>query len=437
MTGKNTAYLIISLIIIGLILSYYNICQELPNNMSLLKDSESILELSLPFGVYVRENNFDNKDVLSINGKKLNNNYRKFTANDSLSLEAREIGQTVLDFRIFGIIPLRTLKINVIPEIEVQPGGQAIGVLMKSKGVMVVGISSVIGDDGQKYFPAKDAGINIGDRIIAINGERINEKFKLASLLQEVGIDGGEIKLKIVRAGDGIKEIEISPVRDHQGMYLIGLYVDDSVAGVGTLTFHRPDSREFGALGHLITETHSQTKIEIREGKIVNANISGINTGQKGIPGEKMGTFFESKDQLGKIINNSEYGIFGILEGELEDNPYFSQPIPVAAISSIKRGPAKMYTVIRGGEIEEFNINIERVFYQSKPEDKGLIIDIVDPELEQSTGGIVQGMSGSPIVQDDKLVGAVTHVFVNNPTRGYGVFAEWMLLQTETYKKAS
>jgi stage IV sporulation protein B len=219
---------------------------------------------------------------------------------------------------------------------------------------------------------------------------------------------------------------------------MIGLYVDDGVAGVGTLTFYREKTKEFGALGHLITESRSQERVNIRQGTIVEANISGINSGQKGLPGEKLGTFFQTTNVLGKVIKNNRFGIYGDLIRNPEvENKYFTKPLPIATSSHVKKGPAKIYTVINGGEIEEFNIQIERVYRQSNPSGKGMIIYITDPDLKRMTGGIVQGMSGSPIVQNEKLIGAITHVFVNDPCRGYGVFAEWMVLQTDYYKKAS
>ena len=304
---------------------------------------------------------------------------------------------------------------------------------------MVVGNSYVESSDGHKYYPAREAGIKVGDRILSINGKKVNDKIKLSSYIQKFSKESDKLNLIILKKSGQKKKVELKPVKNRQGMYMVGLYVDDGVAGVGTLTFHREKTGLYGALGHLITESRSQTKVDIREGTIVEANISGINSGQKGLPGEKLGTFFHTKDDfLGKVLKNNKFGIFGQLSRSPNvKNNYFDEPIPIATSSHVETGPAKIYTVVNGGRIEEFDIQIERVYRQSYPADKGMVINITDSDLKRMTGGIVQGMSGSPIVQDGKLIGAVTHVFVNNPCRGYGVFAEWMILQTDSLKKAS
>ena len=199
------------------------------------------------------------------------------------------------------------------------------------------------------------------------------------------------------------------------------------------MTFYEPLTGAYGALGHVITDSYTKKPIVIRSGEIVSANISGINSGQRGLPGEKLGTFLDGNDELGMITKNCEFGIYGTLN-HLPKNIYFQEPIPVATSRQVKLGKALMYTVVEGGKIERFDIEIEHVSYQSRPASKGLIIKVVDPRLLRLTGGIVQGMSGSPIIQNGCLVGAVTHVFVNDPKKGYGVLAEWMINEAEIGK---
>ncbi|HLV09409.1 MAG TPA: SpoIVB peptidase, partial [Halanaerobiales bacterium] len=356
----------------------------------------------------------------------------KIHPGSSLNIIGKKAGSTLLDFRILGFIPIKSIRVDVLPDLHVYPGGQAIGVLLRSRGVMVVGESYVDAQDGKRYYPAMESGIEVGDRIIEINGNSIDDKIKLSSMIQELSKENQLLKLKIIGRNGSEKTINLRAVKNRDGIYMIGLYVDDGVAGVGTLTFYEPNNNEFGALGHEITELNSQLRIEFREGKILDARISGINSGERGAPGEKLGTFFQTENIVGEVQKNNEFGIFGIMRKKPE-NPYFKEPLSVATISEVREGPAKIYTVVSGGQIEEFNINIDRVARQSYPSGKGLIISITDPELKKMTGGIIQGMSGSPIVQNNKLVGAITHVFVNDPARGYGVFAQWMLLQTTAY----
>ncbi|MFP4660875.1 MAG: SpoIVB peptidase [Halanaerobiales bacterium] len=418
--------------IIFLSLSYYFIINGIPASFSIVKGDESTVKISFPFNLYVYGKN---ESDLTINGQRLSDEHLRLNPGEATVL-AEDVGSSSLSFKLFGIIPIKTITVNVLPEINVYPGGQAIGVLLRSRGVMVVGSSYVEDEKGDRFYPAREAGIVIGDRIIEVNSHVINDKMKLANEIQKTVENGSrEVEFLIAKKDGSQKTIKIEPVRNQQGLYMIGLYVDDGVAGVGTLTFINPANNEYGALGHEIIETNSQNRIEVREGKIIEAQISGIHSGQRGLPGEKLGTFFQTENVIGEISKNNQFGIFGTLSRN-PVNPYFKEPIPVAAGNEVKRGAAKIYTVIKGGKIEEFNVNIEKIYHQSMPNEKGMVINITDPELRQVTGGIIQGMSGSPIVQNNKLVGAVTHVFVNEPTKGYGIFAEWMLLQTDSYSIA-
>ncbi|MEJ6950119.1 SpoIVB peptidase [Natronospora cellulosivora (SeqCode)] len=406
--------------------SYLFIINILPTSFSMILGNESILEVYFPFNLYATRNDPSN---IAINGELLNADLR--LSSGQVKLEATNVGSSSLKFTIFGI-PIKTITVNVLPEIEVYPGGQAIGVLLRSKGVMVVGESYVEDINGHRYYPSQEAGIRVGDKILEINGQQVDDKMELAKRIQKVSNSGNPLDLLVKKKNGTIDEITVQAIKNKNGIYMIGLYVDDGVAGVGTLTFVDPINMEYGALGHEIIETNSQTRIEVREGKIIKAHISGINTGQRGIPGEKLGTFFQSENIIGNIKKNNQFGIYGELL-ELPRNSFFEEAIPIATISEVERGPAKIYTVVKGGQIEEFDINIDRVYPQSGPSEKGMIINIVDPKLKKTTGGIIQGMSGSPIVQNNKLVGAVTHVFVNDPARGYGIFAEWMIQETEFF----
>ena len=205
----------------------------------------------------------------------------------------------------------------------------------------------------------------------------------------------------------------------------MGLFVRDEAAGVGTLSFVDPVSKLYGALGHVITDADTNQKIEVYNGKVIASTIYAIEKGKRGHPGEKIGSFIPNSVFSGTIEKNTITGIFGRMSGQIE-NPYFKEAIPVGWETEIKVGPAKIYTVIQGEKIEEFEVNIDRVMH-NRTDSKNMIIRVTDPRLLEATGGIIQGMSGSPIVQNGKLIGAVTHVFVNDSQRGYGVFIQNML----------
>lgn len=399
----------------------------IPGTLSIVKDDEASIRLHFPFELYVEG---QDESSLQINGESPHSKPVQVDTNSPVTFTAEDVGHSYLNFKLFGVIPIRRVRVNVLPEVEVYPGGQAIGVLMRSEGVMVVGSSYVEGEDGERKHPAREAGINVGDSILEIEGREVDDKLVLSSIIQEEARDKSQISFRLRRQSGREETVQVAPVRSNNGDYMIGLYVDDGVAGVGTLTFYEENSDQYGALGHIITENNSQIEVDVREGKIVEAQISGINYGRQGLPGEKRGSFFQEQNLLGDIQDNTEFGIYGTLD-RIPENPNFEEPIPVATISEVNRGPAEIYTVIEGGEIECFEVTIERVYSQSQPDTRGMVVNITDPRLKESTGGIIQGMSGSPIVQNGKLVGAITHVFVNNPGRGYGVFAEWMLLQTE------
>lgn len=404
---------------------------SLPNYCQIIEGNQELLETNLPFKVLVRVNQSGN---LKINGKQVNQQALSVNLKDNLALYASAVGKYDLDFRLFGIIPLQKMIVNVVPEVKVIPGGQAIGVILKSDGIMVVKNSYVVGADGHRKYPAKEAGIEVGDSILTINGVNVKSKYHLARLIHSYAKSDKAVKVKLRKQNDNIITKKVYPVKNQKGYYMIGIYVDDGASGVGTISFYDPKNGYYGALGHMITEANTQLKVDVGEGEIVRANISGINLGQQGLPGEKLGTFFNKQGVLGNIIKNNNFGIYGELS-VYPEHPYFKEAIPVASSLEVEEGLADIYTVISGGEIEKFKVRIEKVKRQYHPREKGLVIKIVDAGLLNKTGGIIQGMSGSPIVQNGKLVGAVTHVFVNDATRGYGILAQWMLQQSKLLKQ--
>lgn len=333
-----------------------------------------------------------------------------------------------VSYKLFGIFPLKTSQIEVMPDIKLLPGGQSIGVSLQAKGVMVVGQAAVTGSDGKPSFPAKEAGIEVGDVILKIENQDVKTDQDVANAIHQAGQKQGYADILCSRNGQYLQKRITTVYCPETHRYRVGLYVRNEAAGVGTLTFYDPQTGKYGALGHVINDADTNQKIEIANGSVIASSIYAIEKGRRGHPGEKVGSFVSQSLFTGNIEKNSISGIFGTMQGKVT-NPYFNDVVSVAWEAEIKEGPAKIYTVLDGEKIEEFDVQIERVMH-NRTDSKNMVIRVVDQRLLDRTGGIIQGMSGSPIIQEGKIVGAVTHVFVNDATRGYGVFIQNMLNET-------
>ncbi|WP_088187266.1 SpoIVB peptidase [Desulfosporosinus sp. FKA] len=328
-------------------------------------------------------------------------------------------------YKLFGIFPIRSGEIEVMPPMKLIPGGQSIGVSLQTKGVLVVGQAAIEDKNGQKVYPAKEAGIEVGDTLLKINNQEVRTDQDVSDAVNLAGQQNGVAHVLFKHQGQILEKL-IKPVFCVEtGRYRVGLFVRDEAAGVGTLSFIDPATNQYGALGHVITDADTNQKIEVYNGKIMASTIYSIQKGKRGHPGEKIGSFVTNSPFSGTIEKNTLTGIFGKLRGQIV-NPFYKEPIPVGWESEVKVGPAKIYTVIQGEKVEEFSINIDRVMH-NRTDSKNMIVRVTDPRLLEATGGIIQGMSGSPIIQNGKIIGAVTHVFVNDAQRGYGVFIQNMI----------
>ncbi len=348
-----------------------------------------------------------------------------FVTTTKLTMDTGEPGQYFVEFRLLGLIPIRKVSLTVTEPVMVVPGGHSIGVILRSTGLVISGLSSVETQDGRQVWPARGSGLQVGDVILSAGDTRVSTKDDLSFLVDQAGRAGSPVDILVEKQDGSTARRSLMPIQNKNGGYNIGLLVKDALAGVGTLTFYDPKTGVYAALGHVISEGDSRRPVTMKEGQIVRATVTGIEPSRKGDPGEVLGTFVEGQDVIGNIMENGVCGITGILSG-YPVNPLFSEPIPLGFETKLKRGHAEMLTTVNGTSVERFSIEIEQIFKGTNTSSKGFVIRITDKRLLSLTSGIVQGMSGSPIIQDGYLVGAVTHVLVNDPTRGYGTFAEWM-----------
>ncbi|HIS92816.1 MAG TPA: SpoIVB peptidase [Candidatus Alectryocaccomicrobium excrementavium] len=301
-------------------------------------------------------------------------------------------------------------------DIYVVPGGQSVGVAVATEGLVVIGNS----DLGNVPSPARLAGLRAGDRLIALDGETITSAEHLQYLLD--GKDRATITVD--RDGQSL-EVDVAPIKDgRDGVNRLGVWVRDSAAGVGTLSFYDPQSLRYGALGHAITDVDTGTILSVDRGLLYGAQVVDVRRGETGEPGELIGQFQISGEAAGDIEKNTAFGVFGLLEAAMEGGLYGA--VPLAEPENVKTGSAQLLTTLDGGGVRAYDCEITRCARQDEPETRGLTIKITDEELLETTGGIAQGMSGSPILQDGKLVGVVTHVYIGDPQQGYAVYARWM-----------
>lgn len=322
-------------------------------------------------------------------------------------------------------LPIQAVSQSQLEDVKVIPGGQSIGVQLQTNGVLVVGHHLVNGKEGESS-PGEISKVEVGDVILKINNEEIIKMEDVKPYVEQAGEKGQTLELTIQRGKETIVTT-LKPLLDHKdSKYRLGLYIRDSSAGIGTMSFYDPKSKRYGALGHVISDIDTQKPVEINKGTIVRSTVTAIEKGNNGSPGEKQAKFSINENKIGSITKNSPFGIFGTLNAPLKNDKY-DTPMPIALSHEIKEGPAKILTVVDGEKIEEFEVEVISSTPQQSPATKGMVIQVTDPKLLEQTGGIVQGMSGSPIIQGEKIIGAVTHVFVNDPTSGYGVHIEWML----------
>ena len=338
----------------------------------------------------------------------------------SVSEENSSAQAATVRLDLFGVVPIKTAQVQAVPSQKVVPLGDAFGVKLFTDGVLVAGMTPVETSSGS-CLPAKEAGLKAGDVILAVDGQTVTSNGDLAACVEQSG--GQTLSLSVRRDGT-LHPMTLTPVQSIDGSYKAGIWVRDSSAGIGTLTFFDPLSSTLAGLGHGVCDVDTGALLPALSGELVSAEILGVTPARSGVTGELKGRF-SSGEKLATLQKNCDRGIYGRC-----DIPYGTDrpAVEVAMRHQIKTGPATILSGA-GGSVEEYDICIVEVRLKDNDSLQNMVIEVTDPELLEKTGGIVQGMSGSPILQKGMLVGAVTHVFVNNPQKGYAIFAETMLDQ--------
>ena len=393
------------LIVLFLLVIFVYICNItlMPNNLILIQGE--ILDLKTIYGITVGRKQ---------DGKVLqaSSNLNKNKVNDT--------GKIEVSLNLFGNIPVKKMDVNVIPKSKVVPVGKAIGMKLYTEGVLVVGMSEI---NGKK--PYENSGIQEGDAIIEINNEQIENTNDLIETVNKS--NGTTVEVKYKRNEQTITT-SIEPAKVNENEYKLGLWVRDAAAGVGTMTFYEPSSGMFAALGHGIADIDTSELINIESGELTTTNILSIVKGQKGTPGEIRGTI-ENSESLGSIYKNTSFGVYGKVQSKNKLDINNMEEMDVALRDEIKTGKAQILCELENGKTEKYDVEIKKLYLNNNENNKSMVIKITDEKLIEKTGGIIQGMSGAPIIQNGKFIGAVTHVLVNDPTVGYGVFADIMIKQ--------
>lgn len=362
----------------------------------------------------------ENLNINPVLGLYLNSNNNIMQASSNLNNPINTVGKLDFKLDLFNLFPVKDISVNVIPKTKVVPIGASIGMKLYTDGVLVVGMSEIEGEE-----PFKNSGIKEGDRILEINDNKISNTNELINVVNES--EGNNLNIKYVR-GEEVETTSIKPVKNSNNEYKLGLWVRDAAAGVGTLTFYEPESGMFAALGHGIVDIDTSQIINIANGELVTTNILSIIKGEKGTPGEIRGTI-ENGYTLGNIYKNTGFGVFGSLTNTSPLGINSNEAIDVALRNEIQLGKAEIICQLEDGKKEKYEIEIQKKFVNNNEDNKSMLIKITDDRLLEKTGGIIQGMSGAPIIQNGKFVGAVTHVLVNDPTVGYAVFGDIMIKQ--------
>ena len=381
---KKTKSFIKKLLVMSLLIilySYVLAITNLPDELVIFEGEKISMKTLLGFNLKTRD-----KDTIE-------------TASNNNQAISKSTGKTALEVNLFNMINIKNVNVDVLPKTKVIPVGNIAGLKLYTNGVLVVGMSEIEGIDKKRYKPYENTGIKEGDTIIKINEQQINSTDEL---IQTVNLsEGKDIEIKYIH-GEETKECSISPVKTSDSQYKIGLWVRDSAAGVGTVSFYEPSTKTFGALGHGITDIDTNELINIASGEFVTTRILNVTKGESGNPGKIQGTV-DNQTNIGKIYKNTKFGIYGKIDNLTSLSIDTSKEMEVALREEITTGKATILCSLDNQKPQEYEIEIEKIYTENNYDNKSMQIKVTDPRLIEKTGGIIQGMSGSPIIQNGKF----------------------------------
>ena len=407
----KTIFKLLLVLFLLVIYMYILVWQNLPNELVVFEGEK--INLKTILGMNIKTNQEKQETI-------------ETSSNNSETITG-EAGKKTLEVSLFDKILTKDIEVDVLPKTTVIPVGNIAGVKLYTSGVLVVGMSEIEGIDNKKYRPYENTGIEEGDRITKIGEKYISTTNELIDVVNKS--KGEDIEITYIHEEES-KQCSIEPVQTGNNEYKLGLWVRDSAAGVGTVTFYEPSTKTFGALGHGITDIDTGELINIASGEFVTTRILNITKGENGNPGKIQGTI-ENQKNIGQINKNSKFGIYGKVDNLSSLEIDASKEMEVATREEIKEGKATILCSLDNKTVEEYEIEIEKIYKENNYDNKSMQIKVTDQKLIEKTGGIIQGMSGSPIIQNGKFIGAVTHVLVNNPQEGYAVFGDIMLKQSK------
>ena len=343
----------------------------------------------------------------------------------TFSLDNETKMDSSLEINLFENINLRNVNLTTLEEIEVVPVGKIVGLKLYTNGVLVVGMTEIEDESNNLVKPYEKTDIKEGDMIIEINGEEIDDIQDLKNTVNKTS--GKQSEIKLLREGKSIVVSNIKPVKSFNNEYKLGLWVKDAATGVGTMTYYEPETKKFALLGHGITDADTNSLIYIDSGELVTSKVVSVKKGESGNPGEIRGTILKQKT-IGNVEKNSSFGVFGVLNDLTSLNIDTSKRYKIALRNEIQEGKAKILcSTDDTNKVDEYEIEIEKIYKENDSNNKSMLLRITDEKLIEKTGGIIRGLSGAPIIQNNKFIGAITNVLVSNPEIGYGIFADLMI----------
>lgn len=343
----------------------------------------------------------------------------------TFSLDNETKMDSSLEINLFENINLRNVNLTTLEEIEIVPVGKIVGLKLYTNGVLVVGMTEIEDESNNLVKPYEKTDIKEGDMIIEINGEEIDDIQDLKNTVNKTS--GKQSEIKLLREGKSIVVSNIKPVKSFNNEYKLGLWVKDAATGVGTMTYYEPETKKFALLGHGITDADTNSLIYIDSGELVTSKVVSVKKGESGNPGEIRGTILKQKT-IGNVDKNSSFGVFGVLNDLTSLNIDTSKRYKIALRNEIQEGKAKILcSTDDTNKVDEYEIEIEKIYKENDSNNKSMLLRITDEKLIEKTGGIIRGLSGAPIIQNNKFIGAITNVLVSNPEIGYGIFADLMI----------